>query len=79
MYCYGVHRPLKVLPTVNSDRLHEEWSVKHCCSSSLTIRSLIASIFFVYTLRPEAAAAEAARDQLVPAAQLEYDPFYRSE
>lgn len=79
MYCYGVHRPLKVLPTVNSDGLHEEWLVKHCCTPPLTIRSLIVLIVIMDTIRPEAAAAEAARDQLVPAAQLEYDPFYRSE
>ncbi|CAI5739689.1 unnamed protein product [Peronospora farinosa] len=25
-FCYGIHRPLKVLPTVNSDGLHDEWS-----------------------------------------------------
>ncbi|KAG6614394.1 uncharacterized protein IUM83_14556 [Phytophthora cinnamomi] len=43
-FCYGIHRPLKVLPTVNSDGLHDEWR---------------------------------ARDHLVPAAQLELDPFYR--
>uniref|UniRef100_M4BHW5 Uncharacterized protein n=1 Tax=Hyaloperonospora arabidopsidis (strain Emoy2) TaxID=559515 RepID=M4BHW5_HYAAE len=25
LYCYGLHRPLKVLPTVNSDSLHADW------------------------------------------------------
>ncbi|EGZ09898.1 hypothetical protein PHYSODRAFT_549244 [Phytophthora sojae] len=49
-FCYGIHRPLKVLPTVNSDGFHDEWS---------------------------GASREGARDHLVPAAQLELDPFYR--
>ncbi|KAG7382835.1 hypothetical protein PHYBOEH_010226 [Phytophthora boehmeriae] len=48
-FCYGIHRPLKVLPTVNSDGLHDEWA---------------------------AASHEGARDHLVPAKQLELDPFY---
>ncbi|OWZ10869.1 hypothetical protein PHMEG_00016198 [Phytophthora megakarya] len=48
-FCYGIHRPLKVLPTVNSDGLHDEWN---------------------------GASQEGARDHLVPAAQLELDPYF---
>ncbi|KAG6953199.1 hypothetical protein JG687_00012523 [Phytophthora cactorum] len=51
-FCYGIHRPLKMLPTVNSDGLHDE------CRSG--------------------ASREGTRDHLVPAAQLEPDPYYRA-
>ncbi|CAI5736737.1 unnamed protein product [Hyaloperonospora brassicae] len=51
LFCYGIHRPLKVLPTFNSDGLHDDWST--------------------------AASREEARENLLPTAQLELDPYYQ--
>ncbi|TYZ65963.1 hypothetical protein PybrP1_010959, partial [[Pythium] brassicae (nom. inval.)] len=36
-FCYGIHRPLKVLPTVNSDGLADDWSGGGGGGSGLTL------------------------------------------
>ncbi|KAI9983535.1 hypothetical protein PInf_007600 [Phytophthora infestans] len=82
-FCYGIHRPLKVLPTVNSDGLHDEWFVLARGFSpqprphlQLALTRCLTCAYLSF--HRSGASREGARDHLVPAAQLELDPYYRS-